>query len=108
MGMRVCATCGQVRAKPGTDECPVCYLVRVLAEEHEAGEHQERFNPSCVDCTRSDDLSPSDDTSENVQTRDKRSQTSRRGSHALCTHDATPAARRACRRRREKRDSGHS
>jgi hypothetical protein len=47
-----CGTCGESRARRGDIECSVCYLVRILAEEHVAGEHSV-VNASCIDCTKS-------------------------------------------------------
>lgn len=48
-----CSVCGESRAKRGDSECNVCYLVRILAEEHAASEHDAVVNASCIDCTRS-------------------------------------------------------
>jgi hypothetical protein len=42
-----------MRAKYGEKLCPVCWLVRELAREHKAGEHDpEKPNASCVACMR--------------------------------------------------------
>jgi intergrase/recombinase len=53
MGASRCVECGELRAKRGDSECPVYYLVRMLAEEHVAGAHDTVVNASCIDCTRS-------------------------------------------------------
>lgn len=52
MGASRCVVCGELRARRGDSECSVCYLVRMLAEEHAAGEHDAAVNASCIDCTR--------------------------------------------------------
>jgi hypothetical protein len=53
MGASRCVVCGELRARRGNIECSVCFLVRCLAEEHDAGEHDVGVNASCIACTRS-------------------------------------------------------
>lgn len=52
MGASRCVVCSELRARRGDSECSVCYLVRMLAKEHAAGEHDAAVNASCIDCTR--------------------------------------------------------
>lgn len=47
-----CRKCQVVRAKGQGELCPVCWLVDELAREHRDGEHVDKFNSSCVACTR--------------------------------------------------------
>jgi hypothetical protein len=48
-----CPKCSAVRSKGPKELCPVCWLVAELKREHLAGEHADRVNSSCINCTRS-------------------------------------------------------
>ena len=79
-----CSKCQVVRSKEKGGVCPVCWLVAELVREHRDGEHVDRENSSCVDCTqrlnRDVKLPPM--------------------SHKDCSHERTLAARNNCRRKR--------
>lgn len=102
MAVHTCKQCGKMRAKSPEQLCNVCWLLNELKREHDEGDHKERMNPSCVACTTSNDRNTSDNVSDVERTRERRSEGSKRGSHANCSHEATPAARARCRRRRQK------
>jgi hypothetical protein len=50
MAIHTCPRCGELRAKFQNSLCSVCYLLDCLVEEHDAGEHDERTQPSCPSC----------------------------------------------------------
>lgn len=83
----ICVKCRVVRSKNKGGLCPVCWLVDELAREHRDGEHVDRENRSCIDCTRQHDNAPPIP----------------RMSHKDCTHPKTLAARQECRRERRRR-----
>lgn len=107
MAVHLCGTCGQVRARDGEDICPVCWLVRELRREHQAGEHTT-INSSCVDCTRTltekqfRDLVRTRPLAE-PQKRPARKHSVRhsgRIDHSKCDHPMTPPDRAKCRAKR--------
>lgn len=101
MGARTCGTCGQVRARPGENECPVCWLVRTLREEHDAGEHSGTVNASCIACTRAERERAKRLPATHPKASQRRSEGSQT-SHAKCKHPNTKGERAKCRRRQAK------
>lgn len=101
MAARTCKTCDQVRARPGERECPVCWLVRTLAEEHDAGEHKGTVNASCIACTRAERDRSRLYPVNSAKGRQRRAE-GLATSHKDCDHAMTPGERAKCRRRQNK------
>lgn len=118
MAVTTCKTCGQMRAKNGERECPVCWLIRELKREHTAGEH-EVMNASCIACTRGRNplpvigryvpptrryVKPGDvlpTPADVVIPRQPKPKLKKHvKAHDKCDHEKTPQARKKCRAER--------
>lgn len=126
-GRVVCKSCGIQRAKPGEEECNVCWLLRTLRDEHRQGEHMGGPNASCSLCQpdlnkrlleicrrdasdrikepKEDDVQPRGTTPRKIAREARTDRSDSRHapmSHKDCDHESTPRARARCRAERAK------
>jgi hypothetical protein len=93
MGVTRCETCGVSRARKGNTECSVCYLLRVLVEEHVEGEHDAVANASCIDCTRSPEYASEVRAHRQAMRRQDAAQTALRERRRALYGDGSPTGR---------------
>jgi hypothetical protein len=92
MASFTCSVCGELRARRGDVECSVCYLLRILAEEHVAGEHDVVVNASCMDCTQTPEFVAEIRAHRVAMSRTERAQAQRRERLKELYGSGTPVA----------------